>query len=183
MSPLYHRQSQGFPPGLVPSTARKLLLKRAGAKNLSLYPITASDWMMLAVSHDAEVGLEVIHPGCWGNCPISAQRKGEGGLPQSRGLFCLPYWATPCQGRVLCSRDPRTLCSLCSPPPPPPISGTRRFLERTPGHHGSQKCLGDSEQPVSPRSLVSGGSSREYQVPKEDRNGKFVTRAEDLSDL
>ncbi|VTJ86336.1 Hypothetical predicted protein, partial [Marmota monax] len=117
MSPLHHRQSQGFPPGLVPSTAEKLRLKRAGAKNLSLYPITASDWMTLAVSHDAEAGLEVIHPGCWGNCPISAQRKGEGGLPQSRGLFCLPYWATPSQGRVLCSRDPRTLCSLCSPPP------------------------------------------------------------------
>ncbi|XP_071463051.1 zinc finger protein 669-like isoform X4 [Marmota flaviventris] len=45
--------------------------------------------MTLAVNHDAEAGLEAVHPGCWGNCPISAQRERKGGLPQSRERFFL----------------------------------------------------------------------------------------------
>ncbi|XP_048640632.1 zinc finger protein 124-like isoform X5 [Marmota marmota marmota] len=49
-----------------------------------------------------------------GNCPMSAQRMGKGGLPQSRGLFFLSYsFSRP---RVLCSRDPgQGLCSACVP--------------------------------------------------------------------
>ncbi|KAF7475351.1 hypothetical protein GHT09_013859 [Marmota monax] len=45
--------------------------------------------MLFDVNHDAEAGLEAVDPGCWGNCPINAQRERKGGLPESRERFFL----------------------------------------------------------------------------------------------
>ncbi|XP_077891425.1 zinc finger protein 669 isoform X8 [Ictidomys tridecemlineatus] len=73
--------------------------------------------MRLAVSHDAEAGLEAIHPGCWGNCPISAQRKRKGGLPQSLAFLPQRLGFSFFKPRVLCSRGSGD-SAACDPPHP-----------------------------------------------------------------